>query len=192
VPIQERNLSTIELKEDNANAMERVLLNIYQDIQPITAQLAQSWRYWLNVYVVADKYLEPKSIDQALTCVRTTIQSLENIDEIFNLYEALVTEMTHYDVFVELAAQLQRSHLDRLLDCDRFCRHVENDKDAMWKIVKSLRIARDEALRPKARPGALELELPNPLNLNYLNHLNHLNNFVQPRQSIRDPPRLKR
>jgi hypothetical protein len=95
VPTQESNLTTIELKEDNSDAMERVLLNIYyQGIQPITTQLAQSWRYWLGVYVVADKCLEPKSIDQALSNIRTAIRTLDNVDEIFD-----------YDVFVELAAQ---------------------------------------------------------------------------------------
>jgi hypothetical protein len=106
VPTQERNLTTIELKEDNSDAMERVLLKIYyQGIKPITTQLAQSWRYWLGVYVVADKHLEPKSIDQALSNIRTAIRTLDNVDEIFDLYEALDTEMTHYDVVAELAAQ---------------------------------------------------------------------------------------
>lgn len=123
--------------------MEHVLREIYHDLRPISTQQLGSWRHWLNVYVAADKYLEPGTRAQAYNYVRTIARSLKDTDAIFDLFEALDDEMTRFDVFVELAAELQKTHLYDLIKNERFRRHIERDTAAVWKIVDTLHAAQD-------------------------------------------------
>jgi hypothetical protein len=132
--------------------VDYVLRHIYKSNRQTHFQFYQSWRYWLDVYVAADKYLEPGASAKAYENITKIAGDLQNIDEIFELLEALDTQMTDYPALVDFAAELQASHLNDLLKYDRFRRHVEEEPDAMWKIVNSLNTVKPATIEVTAEP----------------------------------------
>jgi hypothetical protein len=141
--------------------VDYVLRHIYKSNRPTYFQFYQSWRYWIDVYVAADKYLEPGASAKAYDNITSIAWDLQNIDEIFELLETLDTRMTDYPALVDFAAELQASHLNDLLKYDRFQKHVEEEPDAMWKIVNSLNTAKPITIENTAEPVTTKVP-PNP------------------------------
>jgi Mn-dependent DtxR family transcriptional regulator len=142
VSIQERNLSTVELKEDNPDAVEHVLRHIYKIAvsPPPDSQLdtQSTWRYWLDVYVATDKYLESGLKQTAFSQVRALTQLRNTVEVIFGFILTLSTEMAHDEACSDLKSELFRNHLRALLQHEPFCRHVEKDTEIMWEIIERL------------------------------------------------------
>jgi hypothetical protein len=128
--------------------VDYVLRRIYKNSISVQIENKRSWRHWLDVYVAADKYLEPGINSEAHKHIFDIARSLKNIGDIFEVFETLDTQTTGYPTFVALAAELQKTHLDGLIKYDRSRRHVEKECDTMWKIVDSLYAAKNGTSRP--------------------------------------------
>lgn len=145
---QESKQDTIELKDDNPDALDLVLRYIYT-IQPCvvrSSELAQQapWRFWLDVHTTADKCLIPQLSKQAYKRFFDVARSRSILDEIIDIIETLTTELSHDDGLVKLLDELREAKMKRLLQSARYREKLESDKALLWEHVDQL-LAADHA-----------------------------------------------
>lgn len=120
--------------------MDTVLRHIYKiTIGPHHSSTDENpWRFWLDVHVIADKYLVPALSEQACKYFFDFARSEQNLDEITDILETLETKMSHDTKISELAAELRNKNLGGLLQDKRYREKVQDDKALMWERVDQL------------------------------------------------------
>lgn len=127
----------LELKHDDPDALENFLLHIYK-ITPWRLDL-NSWRHWLEVHLTADKYLEPELSATARNECSRIAYSQRDSNEIFDIIETINgVEVKHDEGFVQLAHSLRENNVETLLQNDRVCKKMDEDKDWRWEIINTL------------------------------------------------------
>ena len=93
----------------------------------------------MNLHVTADKYLIPRLSAEASDRFCSVAWTRESTDDIFDIMEAIRTDLSHNDDFVELAAELRKKNLSKLLSNDRFRAQLDSGgKEALWKQLDEL------------------------------------------------------
>lgn len=136
--MQEASQAKIELKHDDADALERVIANIYRVLPH--KRHDKSWRHWLKVQLTADKYLEQDFSCQARNRVIDLALALthRNTEEIISVMNAIDNEMSHDGALVKLAVRLHQIHVKFLLENDKFRNMVDDNKDLRWEVIEFL------------------------------------------------------
>jgi len=124
------------LKHDDPDALEHVLHHIYK-IPPRKFDV-QSWRHWLNVHLVADKYLEPALSAIARSQFTHVAFTQRDSDVIFDIIETINDEMKHDERFLQLAQSLREHNIVALLQNERVCKKMDEDKDWRWEVINIL------------------------------------------------------
>jgi hypothetical protein len=141
---QESKQDTVELKDDDPEALTMVLRHIYELlVVPNLANVVQ-WRTWLNIRVVANKYLEPKLEKMADEKYREAALACTDANEIFDVLDTIWTEMSHDESLVAFAEEIRRHNLGKLLKNARFREHLDRGgKEALWAQLDQLVFAAD-------------------------------------------------
>jgi hypothetical protein len=130
------------LKEDDPDALDCVLRYIYRIPPELPSIKAGTWwvpwRFWLNVYITADKYLEPKLSKKVCGFIYRGAQFSSNLEEIIDTIQALRTENRHNKTLVELADMISTYHLKPLLRNKRYRLMLDGDKNLLWSHVYEL------------------------------------------------------
>jgi hypothetical protein len=126
----------LKLKHDHPDAVEHVLHHIYK-IPPLKFNV-QSWRHWLKVHLVADKYLEPALSAIARSQFTHIAFTQRDSDVIFDIIETISDEMKYDERFLQLAQSLREHNIVALLLNDRVCKKVDEDKDWRWEVINTL------------------------------------------------------
>jgi hypothetical protein len=111
-----------------------------------------AWRYWLDVYLAADKYLKSALKNTTLHHIRQYAESATTVELVFKILVTLETEMAHDETCSNLRLQLFTKHLKALPKYDPFRRHIEQDTKTMWEIIDKLNIT-DETNPPNIFTG---------------------------------------
>jgi len=135
---QEASQKVLELKHDDPDALEHVLQHIYSIPPPSSRQDVKAWRHWLDVHLTADKYLEFNLSAIARNEFTRVANSQRDSNEIFDILEAINDEMKHDEGFVQLAHSLREFNIEALLQNERVCKKVDEDKEWRWEIIDSL------------------------------------------------------
>jgi hypothetical protein len=135
--VKEATQAVLELKHDDPDALEQVLRHIYR-IPPWKLPEVKSWRHWLNVHLTADKYLEPELSVIARDEFTRMAYSQRDANEIFDIIETINDEVNHNEDFVRVAYSLRECHIEKLLENDRVCKKVDEDKTWRWEIIDTL------------------------------------------------------
>lgn len=141
---QESKQDTIELKDDDSDALTMVLRHIYD--LPVVPDLSSDveWRTWLNIRVAADKYLEPELSKVADKKYREAALTCTDADGIFDIIETIWTEMSHDDSLVAFGEAVRKDNLGKLLKNARFHEHLDlGGKDALWAQLDELAFSAD-------------------------------------------------
>jgi hypothetical protein len=140
-PFQESEQNEIELKEDNADALEGVLRYIYGC--KIEDRGQKTWQYWLDLFETADKYLEPELSLEASIAFRMLALDLgkKDVEAICEILQIL-QDTERYYFFKSFAVGLTMRHLE-LLDNKQFRAQVYSCKRVMFKMVERLSFAID-------------------------------------------------
>lgn len=119
----------ITLKEDNADAVEEVLRKIYGCTLP--AANKREWRFWFTLIMTADKYLEPGLSAKANHHFRKVARGVGDADVVFDIVQAIKTEMSHVEPLLAFADVLRKKNLKKLLKNERYRDLLAGDKDLM-------------------------------------------------------------
>ena len=141
---QESKQDTVELKDDDPDALTSVLRYIYNlPIMPDSDEDV-AWRTWLNLRVTADKYLEPKLSEVADTKYRETALTCTDADGIFDIIDTIRTEMDHDNSLVAFGESIRKNNLGKLLRNARFREHLDaGGKEALWVQLDELAFVTD-------------------------------------------------
>lgn len=140
--IQESKQSTIELKDDDPIALTNVLRIIYD--LPIEEDFSSTpaWRFWLDLYITADKYLVPKLKGDANRKFRIAAIASTDGDEIFDIIETLGSEMAHDNSLTALAESMRNNNFGKLLQNERYRAKLDSGgKETLWQVVDELAFA---------------------------------------------------
>jgi hypothetical protein len=124
----------VEFKDDDPDAIERILYHIYK-VPPFPGKEV-SWRYWLNVHLTAEKYLEPELSAHARAEFILVGYSQRKTDEIMDVMDTINAQMGHDRPVLNLAHYLCLDNIMALLGNDKFCKRVDEDRDLRWKVIK--------------------------------------------------------
>lgn len=127
----------LELKHDDPDALEHFLQHIYK-ITPSLRHDVKTWRLWLNVHLRADKYLESDLSTIARDEFTRVAHSQRDTNEIFDIIGAINEDMKHDEGFLQLAHSLREFNIEALLQNERVCKKVDEDKEWRWEIIDSL------------------------------------------------------
>jgi hypothetical protein len=151
---QESTQDVIKLEEDDPDAIDTILRYIYKI--PVAPRHSSSdenpWRYWLDVYTTADKYLVPALSEHACKYFFDFARAERSLNEIADIIETLHTEMNHDNKIFKLAAELRKKHLRRLLQNKRYRETVQDDQALMWEHVDQL-LRTDGEVEVNVPPG---------------------------------------
>lgn len=148
--LQESQQKVITLKEDDPEAVEEILRKLYGCTLPEAD--TKPWRFWFNLIVAADKYLEKGLCNQGFGRLKITASKETDADAIFDIIQAIKTELAHLGGVMNFSAQLRKQHLKILLDNERFRELLDGDKKKMWAQLDELKaLAWPE--QPKDIPG---------------------------------------
>lgn len=117
------------LKEDNADAVEEVLRKIYGCTLP--AANKRVWRFWFTLIITADKYLEPGLSAKADHHLREVALGVSDADVVFDIVQAIKTEMSHVEPLLAFADVLRKKNLKKLLKNERYRDLLVGNKDLM-------------------------------------------------------------
>lgn len=139
---QESKQDTVELKDDDPDALTSVLRYIYNlPIMPDSDEDVK-WRTWLNIRVTADKYLEPKLSEVAETKYREAALTCTDADGIFDIIDTIRTEMDHDKSLVAFGESIRKNNLGKLLKNARFRGYLDaGGKKALWAQLDELAFA---------------------------------------------------
>lgn len=127
----------LELKHDDPDALEHVLHHIYK-IHPWRLDI-MSWHHWLNVHQTADKYLEFTLSALARNEFSRIAYSQQDSNEIFDIIETINGgEVKDDDGFIQLARSLRENNVEALLQNDRVCKKVDEDRSWRWDMINTL------------------------------------------------------
>ena len=141
---QESKQDTIELKDDNSDALTMVLRHIYD--LPVVSDSSGNveWRTWLDIRVTADKYLESKLSKVADAKYREAALASKDTDGIFDIIDTIRTEMDHDESLVAFSESIRKNNLGKLLKNARFREHLDaGGKEALWAQLDELAFAAD-------------------------------------------------
>lgn len=132
------------MKNDDPTALKNVLRSIYKlPIEPVSTG-KQKWRFWLDLHQTADKYLEPELSLTANESFRQAALESTNSDTVFDIIEAINSEMAHDGELVEFGEKLRKDNIGSLLKNDRFRAQIDSGgKDAVWQQLDELIFAAD-------------------------------------------------
>lgn len=132
------------MKDDDPVALKNVLRSIYK--LPVVADSTgkDEWRVWLNLQKAADKYLEPELSRAASKNFCQAATKSTNSDTIFDIIEAINSEMAHDEESVEFGEKLRKDNIGILLKNDRFRAQLDSGgKEAVWQQLDELVFAAD-------------------------------------------------
>jgi hypothetical protein len=152
--VQEAGLAVMEFKEDDPDAIERILYHIYE-VPPFPGK-EFSWRYWLNVHLTAEKYMEPELSAHARAEFIRVGYSQRKTDEIMEIMDTIYAQMGHDRPVLNLAHYLCLDNIMALLGDENFCKRVDEDRDLRWKIIKFL-VSQKEPRRDLSQPFRVSL-----------------------------------
>lgn len=142
--LQEKFQSIIDLKEDNADAMEVLLnwlyINDYSDIARwmVMTKETPAWRLHLDVMLAADKYILPELEIEATAAICTSIEHVMfTAADAASMLEA-IHGMDVTTSVADIAEKLQYRMLPSLLKESAFRALVDNSNEYRWKVLDSL------------------------------------------------------
>lgn len=135
--LQESSQKTISLKDDEADAVEEVIRSIYGCTLGVSN--TRPWKYWFDLVIIADKYLEPQPSKDAATNLRVSASIETDADVIVDVISAIKREMSHMDSLLEFADKLRKNNLAKLLRNERYRALLDGDKALMWSQFDELR-----------------------------------------------------
>ena len=121
-----------------------MLRSIYK--LPIERDFAgkEKWRFWLDLYQTADKYLELRLSQLAIENFRETALASTNSDIVFDIMEAINNEVAHVAKLVDFGEKLRKNNLGILLKNARYRAQLDSGgKEAMWQQLDELLFAAD-------------------------------------------------
>lgn len=119
----------ITLEEDDPDAVERVLLNIYG--YKLTAAGMRLWRFWFNLIITADKYLEPELSAKTDQHFREVALGVSDVDVVFGMVQAIKTDMSRVEPLLAFADVLRKKNLKKNLKNERYRDLLVRDRDLM-------------------------------------------------------------
>jgi hypothetical protein len=124
----------MEFKDDDPDAIERVLYHIYK-VPPFPGKEI-AWRYWLNVHLAAEKYMEPELSAHARAEFIRVGYSQRKTDDIMEVMDTVKAQMGHDRGVLNLAHYLCLDNILALLKDEKFCKRVDEDRDLRWKVIE--------------------------------------------------------
>lgn len=144
--MQEAKQSVIKLEEDNPDAMEAVLRHIYGCPLP-TVGKEPDWRFWLDLAITANKYLEPELTDKSRLIFSNIVMKIQEADDIFNVMQMIWREAGHINCLLEVANQLRRMNIMELQKNERYRERLLSDREFMIAHLNDL----DRLVVPKRK-----------------------------------------
>lgn len=138
---QEAKQNVIELKEDDPDILEQVLRKIYDCELP--AAETKTWRFWLQLMVTADKYLEPELTVLAFFALRDVAEIVEDSDEILDMIQLIKEQVGREERYYLYAEGLRKRKLGKLLKNERYRELVTSDKKLMLSLMDEVIPERD-------------------------------------------------
>jgi hypothetical protein len=121
--------SVIAPEEDDPDAVEEVLRKVYGCTLP--AASTREWRFWFNLVIAADKYFEPALGSNADKNLREVALEVQDADVIFDIDQAIKTDMSHLESLLKFAEVLRKKHLKKLLKNGRYRDLLVGDQSLM-------------------------------------------------------------
>lgn len=127
-------MDTIELKEDDPAALRGLLRGFYK--LPLTEEHGPgTWRFWLNLRTVSDKYLASAVHAIADKNFRETASACESVATILEITQA-INDINSLRPF---AATLRLLHRNKLLRDDEVRATMDcGDKAVLWRVIDEL------------------------------------------------------
>lgn len=145
----------IELKDDNADAVEEVLRKIYGCKLPYTDD--KSWRFWLDLVVTADKYLEERLSMRAEEILREIAQKTRNVDMLVDIIMAIEDDLSHCEPLLVFANVLRMERLLELHNNKRYRDSLFENRDLLElhfdELSKRMVAKKDLCKDCKRQPG---------------------------------------
>lgn len=134
----------IELKDDNADATEQVLRHLYGFELPRHSE--RSWRFWLDLMITANKYLEPQLSTSAERKFRAVAEDSLDADAVLDVYQSIKSDLAHHDGLIEFAETLRKDNLLKLQKNKRYQGLLSDDPDLLashFEILDQLGLSQD-------------------------------------------------
>lgn len=138
---QEAKQNVIELKEDDPDALEEVLRKLYDCELP--AAETKTWRFWLQLMVVADKYLEPELAVCTFFALQVVGKKAEDPDEILDMVQSIKEQVGREERYYLFAEGLRKRNLNKLLKNPRYRELVTQNKTLMLSLMDEVEAPRD-------------------------------------------------
>lgn len=135
----------IELKEDDPEALDVVLRHLYKLPPPV--RYWRPWRFWLDVYTTADKYLVADLRKEAFESLSVTVKAWKDIDQVVDIVGTLKYEMNHDKECVALGEAVRKDRLKKLLQNERYREQLDQDSELVWAHVDELISVHDQELK---------------------------------------------
>lgn len=135
--MQEATQPKIELKDDHTDAVDVVLRHIYK-VPAYDDARDDSWRFWLDVHLTADKYLEFDLSGYARNMFMCAALDQQDTSVIMDIIEAIDSKMTHDKGCLKLVDEMIEKNIGALVQNHRFCNKINENIDLRWKIINLL------------------------------------------------------
>jgi hypothetical protein len=121
------------LKEDDPTAVYALLEFLYTgEYNHRDDPHGKTWKFYLHVAIVADKYREPDLIKHACAKFFDLVHALGNTAEIAHV----IVEVRKMDVTKKLKKiidKLEMKHLSKLVEVPEYRQFMENDRALLWE-----------------------------------------------------------
>ncbi|KAK6439941.1 hypothetical protein LTR95_003837 [Oleoguttula sp. CCFEE 5521] len=133
----ERSLKEVELKDDDPDALEALLLHLYQ--QDFDPDVSKSWRFYLDLRAAADKYLLPRLGQTANSRFQRAATRIKDTSEIVIILRALDSELSRHEGLTHYRNTLRRANFEPLLQCAEYRAYVDENTALLWRDLDDLR-----------------------------------------------------
>ena len=140
---QDANKSIIELKDDDADALEGVLQYIYTFGWTKNEQQKSDWRFQLNVSIAAEKYLVSKLPEEAYNAFNDIIKCTRDPNQALDMAIALREYKERDERITPLIDNLLSTHMEAISKGKRFRDLMDNDKEFRWWYIEHSTLTAD-------------------------------------------------
>lgn len=136
--MKESDAKTIELHDDDPNAVYAILRHLYgfeSEVNKYNEQDDQKRRdFLLHLILAADKYLVHKLKDQAINATWIFVRRINNTTDAANFLEA-IDDLTRDPKIEAMQTEITQKFMPALLKEPWFRAKVDQDKALMWRCL---------------------------------------------------------
>ncbi|CAK1360758.1 hypothetical protein CB0940_03787 [Cercospora beticola] len=118
----ESTRKVIKLEEDDATAVERMIVHLYGGPYVPSTMKDNEWQFHAEITRVADKYLVPGLESKALVKCVELLAAIVEPSKVCDAVLEIKSKFNDIDALTKQATAMEESHIDALLQHPRFCR----------------------------------------------------------------------